>query len=248
MLVIKLEQEIITSLDEKGTKVDDKAIENTMNKLSEYFPGITPELRLRIYLMYLDNYDISKKAIESLAAEFTDQKYKDIISTKINNILRIKNIEGVRRRTPKMDQTDFEMYKQRTEQSRMEDIMYMPKIAKAVMNASTNSLSLGNFPFVAEAPEGYGKNVGQKLAGISIKKGVMGTSMYNNEKGSEEFWSKPRIILFVIGGISYQELTSLFKLQKTRKIDCPLTVGSDCIMNPKEFINSFDTISTGSDN
>jgi len=241
--LIRLEQEIITSVDEKGKEIDPKAIASTISKLSEFFPNLSEENKLRIYLLYLANYEVPKKDAKQLEDKFTNEKYKKILRKVELLGYKTSDTSHPRRRTPKIDTIDFEAFKQRMEQSQMASTMYIPKVAKVAMEASRKSLPLSEFPFIGDAPKDYVMKKEVKTSGTSIKKGVLTTSLYNSDKNSEEFWLQPRIIVFVVGGISYQELTMLFKMQQERKINCPLTVGSNCIIDPKAYISSFDTLS-----
>jgi len=242
--LIKLEQQIITGLDTDGSELDTKKVVTAIGRLSLEF-NLSEEDKLRIFLMYLANYDVPKKEADSLAKEFTNPKYKEILFSKLvwlGHKWPGSDVKKPQRKEPKMKREDFEIYKQRADQSKMSEIMHIPKVAKVTMESYKKTLSTDEFPFVGEIPEGYGKKQIPKAAGISIKKGKPAMSIFNEEKGSEDMWSQPRLIVFVIGGIAYQEITSLFKLQQSKKINCPLTVGGDCIVTPQEFIDSMDKI------
>lgn len=240
--LIRLEQEIVCAVDEKGVELDPKAIANAVGKLAEFFPDIAEENRLRIYLLYLANYEVPRKDIEQFAERLKDEKHRDILWKVCQLDCRPSDSSYPRRRTPRVDTADFEVFRQRVEQSQMASVMYVPKMAKVAVQAAGKALSLSEFPFLSDVPKNYGRKEAPKAAGMSIKKGVLTTSLFSNEKSSEEFWSQPRLIIFVIGGISYQELTVLFRLQQERKINCPLTVGSECIVDPKGYIASFDSL------
>ncbi len=246
--LIKLEQQIATGLDTDGSDLDTKKVVTAIGRLPLEFKNLSEEDKLRIYLMYLSNYDVPKKEAESFAKEFTNPKYREIIFSKLvwlGHQWPSSEVKKPQRKEPKMMREDFEISRQRAEQSRMSELMYLPKVAKVAMEASKKSLSTDDYPFVGEVPEGYGKKQIPKAGGISIKKGKPAVSIFSEEKGSEDLWSQPRLIIFVIGGVSYQETTALFKLQQAKKISCPLTIGSDCIITPKEFINSLDRVGEG---
>ena len=245
MDLIKLEQQIVTGLDEDGSELDTKKVATAIGRLPLEFKSMSEEDKLRIYLMYLANYDVPKKEAESFCKEFTNQKYREIIFSKLvwlGHKWPGSELKKPQRKEPKMKREDFEISKQRAEQSKMAEIMYIPKVAKVAMEASRKTLSTDDFPFIGEVPEGYGKKQIPKPAGMSIKKGKPAVSIFSEEKGAEDLWSQPRLIIFVIGGMSYQEKTALFKLQQAKKINCPITIGSDTIITPKEFIESLDRI------
>jgi len=240
--LIKLEQQIITGLNMDGSELDSKNVINAIGRLSLDFPNMTEENKLRLYLLYLINFSVPKREAEFLAKNLTNQSYKDIILSKLETLgqnWRGPEVRNPQRKELKMKREDFELYKERREKSQVTEIMYLPKIAKVALETSQKKLSTAEFPFLGESPIGYGKSQPTKTKGFLVKKARM--ELIEKDKDNE-MWSQPRIILFVIGGISHQEITALFKLQRDGKINNPLTVGSDCIITPKSFIDSIGRI------
>lgn len=239
--LIKLEQQIITGLNGDGSELDSKTIINAISRLGLDFPNMTEEDKLRLYLLYLVNFTVPKKDAEFFVKGFTSQTYRDIVLSKLEVLGQGwpgPEVKKPQRKELKMKREDFELYKERAGKSQVAEIMYLPKVAKAALEASQRTLSAAEFPFLGEVPAGYGKSQAAKSKGF-FKKARMGLVEEDKEN---EVWSQPRIVLFVIGGVSHQEITALFKLQKSGKINCPLTIGSDCIVTPKSFVESIGRI------
>jgi len=243
--LIVLEQRIITGIEDSGNEVDTKSIVNAVSRLSLDFPGMSDQVKFRIYLLYLANYNVPKRDAEFFANELKDPKYRDILLNKIQWLGQNwfgNDTSKPERRTSRLDRDDFHIYKKRVEQSKTSDIMYLPKIAKVAMQASQRSLSISEFPFVGDAPKDLGIRDPPKGAVTSIKKPRFGANIFSKDKNSEEKWLRPRIILFVIGGISHQEISTMLRMQKQGLINCPLTVGSEAIVTPASFIDSLKRI------
>ncbi len=243
--LIKLEQQIATGVEADGTDLDTKKVATAIGRLLTDYKDISEEDLLRVYLMYLANYDVPKREAESLAKSFKDEKNKDVFLSKIVWLgyrWPGSDMKKPQRRSPKIKHDEFEMARQKSEESKMAEIMFMPRVAKIAMEASKKTLSTDEFPFVGEVPEEYGKKKVPKSIGTSIKRGKPAVSIFSEERGSEDLWQQPRIILFVIGGLSHQETSALFKLQQSKYINCPLTVGSDCIITPKDYLDSLKRI------
>lgn len=243
--LIELEQRIITGLEENGNEVDTKSVVNAINRLSLDFPNITEQIKLRIYLLYLANYNVPKHDVELLAKDFTDPRYREILFSKLSWLGQ--NWSGgdaskPQRKLPKQSHEDYGMFKKRVERTKMKDVMHLSKVAKVAMQAAQKTLRSSEFPYIGEAPKDYGKRDQPKGTVTSLKKPRLGVNIFSKDKNSEEKWGRGRVVIFVIGGISHQEITAMLRLQKQGLIDCPLTVGSEAVVTPGTFIESLARI------
>ena len=128
----------------------------------------------------------------------------------------------LQRRIPKITEAEFSAYRKKLEDSKHDILKSTPKISKIAIDTSNNELSTEEFPFVGDAPEGAKKS----------KKGRF--AKRNND--ISDIMQNPRIIFFVIGGLSHHELVSLHKIQQEGVIQCQIISGSTNIMRPNEFL------------
>ena len=62
------------------------------------------------------------------------------------------------------------------------------------------------------------------------------------DKNAFDILENPRIILFIIGGMSHHEIVSLQKIQEEGIVQCQVIAGSTSINRPNEFLNMLKDI------
>ena len=89
---------------------------------------------------------------------------------------------------------------------------------------------------VISLPSGLSlSNVKTKAGGVtSLRKGKPGKSNWN--EGADDK-SKTRLIVFVVGGLSYAEIRALKDLEARKEIESLLILGSTSIIKPSDYIN-----------
>jgi syntaxin-binding protein 1 len=235
--LFEIEQSIISGVTESGDEVGNRDIEKNLGSLFSEFKSLSSEDLLRVILMYQANYTVPRKDIDTLSKSLSEDN-KDIIDKMVWLGLGNKMVDSKKpqRSSPKLSQEDFQLFKEFSEKSKGFVPRYLPRLARMVIEASKKELSSTEFPFAGEPPEDYGKKAMPKSLGISLKKGKAGVAVMSEEKSSGDIYAQPRIILYVIGGICHQEITSILRLQQTKHINCPITLGGDCILTPRIFL------------
>ncbi len=89
-------------------------------------------------------------------------------------------------------------------------------------------LDTRQFPFLSNRPAG-----GAGYSGTSAR------PTWHRNVGQPATRSGPRLIVFVIGGITYAEMRSAYEVTAANK-KWEIIVGSDQILTPKQFLNNLE--------
>lgn len=137
--------------------------------------------------------------------------------------------KNLRRRAAQISDTEFSAYRKKLDESSYDILRSTPKLSKVAIDSFNDELSEVDFPFLGDAPE------------ISKKARRKGKQRRDNNDISS-ILSNPRIILFVIGGLSHHEIVSLQRIQEEGIVQCQIIAGSTNINRPNEFLNMMKDI------
>ena len=107
-----------------------------------------------------------------------------------------------------------------------------PKLVSTVESWGNIELKNDDFPFVDEP----------KNKGIFRKK--ISTGVFFNSANQDE--EKPNFILFNIGGLSHNEISSMEKLTIDKKFSQNLIIGTDKIITANEYVDAIKNLSNSS--
>ena len=239
----KLEQAIITGLDETAQPIENKRIITAITKLSNDFQNITEDDIIRIFVIYLSAYDLPKKDRDTILKDISVEKRK-----LFDNLLHLHpmidpSIKKVTRREAKISYEDLELYRIRDKEMSYQIFTFTPKLCSICLKAYRMTLPLDEYPFVAgDIPQNYDQKKG-KPTGINIKKKVA-RPMVNFMGEGENIADNPRIIIFIVGGLSHQEIAHIGNLTNYKHIKCNVILGSTEIITPGRFLEALETIGT----
>lgn len=236
--LIELEQDIATGINTSGATVSNKDIFNNLsllgNKLDE-----TDKLRLLLALH--SSIDIEEKNFSKMADTF--QINSDLLKAAKNlkwlgiNINKVGvDFGGSKgRREAKQSKEKIQEFKTKTKNIAYNICRSAPKLESVVHSCSQYQLSKTDFPFVEEP-----KDLPKPTKGYALNAGKFGIENENEKL--------PNLIVFVLGGISHNEICSLEKLSFDKKLNHHLILGSTSIISAKDFIDQLNNLPGPNDN
>jgi hypothetical protein len=100
-----------------------------------------------------------------------------------------------------------------------------PKIEGIVESCSKYELSRSDFPFVEEP---------KNLPNVKSKNYQMNTNMFGGDGEDDEL---PYLIVFVLGGVSHNEICAMERLAQEKRINHHLIIGSTSIINASDYVD-----------
>jgi len=218
-----LEQEMATNEDEKGSKS-----KNVVSRLTPYLSDaqVSQEEKLRLLMIYIASQEgvseADRKALADKASlSSDDRKVLDNLSKLFTGKEKTKKEKKKKDKKEKKNEA-YELSR------------YAPKIKDLMDGFAEGELPPEFFGFVgknpAEAKENKGK---EKEKGVSLKSKT-GPTWAENRKSEKVEITGPRVIIFIIGGITYSEVRASYEL--TNQYSREFILGSTHLTTPANFI------------
>jgi hypothetical protein len=225
--IIELEQDIVSGITAEGSSIDNKKI---IEKYIQISKDIKDENdRLRLLLAMHTCLDFPEKDFLKLLGDVDDQRKHRSIYNLAHlgvNFSKTKGKSG--RRQSGLDKKDVMQFKNKSRTVEYNFLRTTPKLENLALGCSNIELNNSEFPFISDIPKKAGKTFGGNMFGNS---------------GDEDL---PNLIIFVIGGMSHGEITSVEGLiaEKDRKFNHSLIMGSTSIITAKDYINNLTELAT----
>ncbi|VDO60880.1 unnamed protein product [Heligmosomoides polygyrus] len=216
----KVEQDLATQIDADGERVRDP-MKLMVPLLID--PVVKTEDRLRLILLYI----LSKNGI-------TDEN--------LNKLLQHANIAMAEKETITnaaylglnitVDQGRKKVWtpvrKERPNEQVYQSSRWVPALKDIMEDAIDDKLDTKHFPFLA------GRQANQPFrAPTSARYG-----QWHKERGQQaQYRSGPRLIVFVIGGLTYSEMRAAYEVTQAKK-PWEVIIGSDQIITPEKFLSN----------
>ena len=222
MDMTRMEQAIITGKNEKKDLLSNRTIAKSFENLKKDFPLITDEEIIRLLILYLSQYDILKKDINPLLNLVASEEWKKCLLNCISHgLIKTEDCPKAKRKNDTLiKDEDLEFYEKRVLKYGHQLILKtIPTVTKIIMKAAEqkyqdNLTIIGNEHF--------------KLESTSRRGSVSSTSEFNT----------PRIMLFMLGGLSTTEIATTFNLKKEGYISGHVIMGSNCVVTPLDLLQS----------
>ena len=136
-----------------------------------------------------------------------------------------------------MNKNDVQKLKMKNKTVQYEYLRSSPKIEGIVENCSKFILSRTEFPFENEP-----KNIPNHRMKFQ---GIIDGNKFGNEIDEEE--DLPYLIIFVLGGISHNEITAIERLSRERRVNHHLVIGGTSILTAQDYFKQLQDLSPPSD-
>lgn len=225
-----MEQKIVTGVDSESESISNKEILNEFAKLKN---GMDVNIQARLILSITTSLDITEDQYNAMNSELKES-HKRAISNLKNFKIFFSEKKSKNRRQNQINKEEMKVFKNSTSTMKYRSLRSKCSLESLVEKCSNNNLK--EFSWINQ-PTTFptGKKQKQKI-----------NNRFNEDDDDEISDSDPCIILFVIGGISYNEIVALEKLQP--KLSHKLYIGSNNSFNPNNFIEELSNINNESDN
>jgi len=224
--IIELEQDMLTGVSNIGESVSNKDITNLMQGLNE---KISESDKIRLLLILFASIDIEEKNFFKIAKNLGISPEQLKVAKNLK-WLGVSFGEGKVKRQEKLNKEQIKELKTRTKNISYNVCRSSPKLENIVLQCSSYQLSNNDFAFVEE-PKDLPKAANKGLA-VNMER-------YGVERQVE---AQPYLILFVIGGLAHNEISSLERLVQERKLSHELILGSSTIINASNFIEQLSNL------
>ncbi|KYQ92769.1 Sec1-like family protein [Tieghemostelium lacteum] len=231
-----LEQDMATGEDAKGNSP-----KNIIGRLSNFLsdPVVDKMDKLRLLMIFIISQegikDQDRKKLMDLANLSQDEQ-SSVANLFYLGVTLLKGAKGKQK---------LQINKARKAESGdvpFEVSRYVPLLKDIVESLINNQLQSSDFPFLREEP------IVQNTTSATTKVSLKGKS--NQPRWAEQVtkveetkFTGSKLIIFVIGGITYSEMRSIYELSNYYKKN--IYIGSTGILLPKDYVNDVQSIKRG---
>ncbi|RNA44805.1 syntaxin-binding 1 isoform X1 [Brachionus plicatilis] len=215
-----VEQNLAMGMDSQGEKIKDH-MKNIVPLLLDN--EIKTEDKLRLIMLFLLNKNgITEENLQKLLHHAMIPEEKKQIILNLQQIgLQILQDQNKRRKN--IPQNRRERDEQKYQLSR-----WTPYVRDLMEDAIEEKLDQRQFPYLTNRPMG-----GVTFAGSSAR------PTWHRNNGQPASRSTPRLIVFIIGGLTYSEMRSAYEVTAANK-KWEVMIGSDHILTPKSFLANLE--------
>ncbi|XP_042237886.1 protein ROP-like [Homarus americanus] len=222
----KVEQDLAMGTDAEGEKIKDH-MKNIVPILLDQ--AVENQDKLRVILLYiLAKNGVSNENLEKLLQHAQiPVAEKDTINNMAHLGISVIVDGGNRGRRPYQVARKERITEQTYQMSR-----WTPVIKDIMEDIIENKLEERHFPFLA----GRSSAIPRTAAPSSVRYN------WHKDKSATAVKNMPRLLIFVVGGITYSEMRAAFEVTKSGK-NWEVIIGSTHILTPKEFLSDLRNLS-----
>ena len=225
--IIELEQKIITGVDSQGKKIENKDIFKEYAKVKI---GMNEINKQRLLFAIASSIDITESDFKTISSDMDKSSLKHIDALKSFNLF-FSDKKSNERRKSRMTKDEFNQFQKQNNNEEFTQLRSSSEIEDIVEKCCNNSL---DFPFVHK-PEGF----------FNKNKNYIASNLRNLELDNEE--TEKRIVLFVIGGISINEIIAIENFNKSSQKGFKIIIGSTSIFSPNAYVKELSNIKSEAD-
>jgi syntaxin-binding protein 1 len=259
MEVIRIEQELLTGIDDDGREI---LLSKLYSSLGGTMAQLGPEERLRLVLLYLSQVDdIAESTVEELVSKIgrLDSEFAGIVSKflslKITGTLggigpdgampvapkrgSVAPIVQSNRHTIKIDKAAIKRHKAVAKKSKFVNCRYESELSSVVDACLRNSLDSSLFPNIGGTGTSQYVSVAPPQTDVdgSVATGGAGSwaaAALAEQSSPTAVGQNQKLILLVVGGITLMETREMEEIGLRHGID--IIAGGSCILTAKRFI------------
>jgi len=225
----ELEQDMATGLTNDGKEVVMKTLKSQLVTMCQ-----SPDIGVMEKLRLLMTYVISQGGIQ----ESTRKQLMKNIDTSLQKAIRNLEKLGVDLATPlkkgtsKHSRDRLADFEKRARTIPMALMRYLPYLHSVFQNLVNSQLSEDEFPYIVPPAE---KGDGSKRTAKSARRqtGGGGRNWRNQDEQKQED-TRPYFIIFVLGGVTFSELRSVYEIAESSKAQ--IIIGSTSMLTAESFI------------
>lgn len=236
----ELEQDMATGLNNDGKQVVPKALKAQLTNMCQD-PSVSALDKLRLLMIYI----ISQGGIQDATR---NQLMKDVhadLQKAIRNLEKLGvDLTSINNNNKsKHSKERLAEFAKRNKTIPLALMRYLPSLHATLENLVTGDLDEEAFPYTSPPPAADRKSMANKssAAKSARRKGdwkSSGKDTTENKEGDED--SRPRLIIFVLGGLTFSEMRSAYEIAEQRKAN--LYIGSTSTLTSKQYIRDLSQL------
>lgn len=226
--LINLEQDIVSGLDSTGKKINNTTLVKEISQISK---DLSQTDYLRLLMQYFACFDLSPKDKDTMLKSIPNESHRIILQNMEYLDADMAHSKKFRRRKEEMTTEEFNEYARKLSQCNLEITRCQTKICKLIKKVHDCQLDTKDYPYIDKPKAKKTNNIAGKTKGAIIA---------NGEFDKQDIMENPRIFVYVIGGLSHNEITSIANLQST--INAQIIPGSDSIITTKQYLEQLERI------
>ena len=240
-----IEQSVASGIDKEGKEVNvQKIFQQILTKIAEGKLKDDAE-RLRLIMIALIALGLPEKMREELTKKLDIKDETTLTKLVWLGVDPQKASDPKDKKSKKVENPLKGLVKERMAKISYDLVRYIPQIELLSKNFISNTYD----PKAYEAfniPKSYDGSFGSKskISGMniaSLRKGGVNTAPTWNKNSDEK--SQPKIIFFIIGGISYAEIRVLREFEMQNQF-CNVLIGATALIKPNEYIEGIEKMMT----
>jgi len=224
-----------------GEDADGKPVKNIISALAPLLTDAEVSMldKIRLLMIYIISQEGIKDSDRKRLMELSKISFEDQGAISNLRYLGVTLLKGGAR-TSKKKQSKDKKKKQRDDAPPYELSRYAPVVKQVAEDLIEGSLSNTEYPFVKEPLVEGGKQ--EVKEATSLRKQTQPKWADNNKKSEKQKQTTTggRVIIFIIGGISYSELRSVYEL--TKKYNREVVIGSTSLLTPHQYVDGLRSL------
>jgi len=223
-----------------GEDADGKAVKNIISALAPLLTDAEVSMldKIRLLMIYIISQEGIKDSDRKRLMDLAKISFEDQGAISNLRYLSVTLLKGGAR-SSKKKQNKEKKKKQRDDAPPYELSRYSPIVKQIAEELIDGSLSNTEYPFVKEPMVEGGKQ--EVKEATSLRKQTQPKwADKNNRKSEKQTTTGGRIIVFIIGGVTYSELRSVYEL--TKKHSREVVIGSTSLLTPSQYVDGLRSL------
>lgn len=174
-------------------------------------------------MIYFACFELAPKDKETMLKSVQKEASRDAMANLVYLDPSLANEKKFKRKHPEMTDSEMNVYLEAHSRAKLDILKCEPRVHKLCSDVIKNKLDEEKFPFMGERPSKK-KKEDEETKGFDL----------NDMK------NKPKVFVFIAGGLSHHEIVSLERLQISS--NTRIVPGADQIYSPSEYLGYLETL------
>jgi len=210
----EFEQDMATGLDSDGRKVEGKSLKGTLVQMCQN-KEISNLDKLRLLMIYLISQGgIQESTRKELLKSIHPKLHRAVLNLSKLGIDLNQAFQGGKSKHGAARMKEFE---KRIETIPLQLMRYIPVLHSVVNDMLSYDLSETDYPYTTAPPTSDGEKRRSTTSGKSARTKTKWRQGGKEKQADEKEDSRPRYIIFVLGGVTFSETRSIYEIANEHK-------------------------------
>eukprot|EP01083_Nonionella_stella_P034022 93124_1 len=238
--ISQLEQDMATGLDEDMNHTDMKVIERKLSQIIQN-KELNTEDKLRLVMIYIITQDGINEGTRK--ALFRVANFSDMQQEAVTNLFELGvslQQSSSKNRAKKWDKEALNRSRARAENVPLELMRYVPQLENILEKQLSDTLSQDDYPYISQPPPRSSVAQKQQTSNQGRSRRVRKTAGLRGGNQEQASDLGPRLITFMMGGVTYSEIRVVYDLCESKKKD--IIIGSTSVVTPDSYIRDLSAM------